>query len=436
LCIGGGAYLTVAMEPTATSWVVSYTPVDPATLVSIGAEIIDPNLYTFSGDSAVTDLDAGSWLWKATDSNGCSIENYFIVDCGTVGPVGGCTDPAATNYYAGATVDDGSCTYATVYGCTDTTAVNHDPLATVNATSATDPTNPCIYCNYGCTDPTAQNYYAGATCDDGSCIASVYGCTDPLALNYYAGANIDDGSCCYVAGCTDSTATNYDPLACYNDGSCSYVNGPCIGTTSVASALELELETHDENRVLVNTGDPSSMGDGFPGNGLVSNSAICGVTTLDLSNGVDGQGSYIAINDLTGIESFIALNHFTCNSNQLTNLDVSQNTLLNFLVCSFNQLTSLDVSNNIALITLSCNNNQLTTLDVSANTLLTWLDCQDNNITNLYLGSAINLATLNLYALNNTGLVIHVGTAARVAAAINMPIGPGWLIPAGTTFVI
>ena len=221
LCIGGGAYLTVAMEPTATSWVVSYAPVDPATLVSIGAEIIDPNLYTFSGDSAVTDLDAGSWLWKATDSNGCSIENYFIVDCGTVGPVGGCTDPAATNYYAGATVDDGSCTYATVYGCTDTTAVNHDPLATVNATSATDPTNPCIYCNYGCTDPTAQNYYAGATCDDGSCIASIYGCTDPLASNYYAGATIDDGSCAYdVYGCMDPYFSNYNPLATIDDGSC------------------------------------------------------------------------------------------------------------------------------------------------------------------------------------------------------------------------
>ena len=34
----------------------------------------------------------------------------------------GCTDPAADNYDATATVDDGSCTYTVVSGCTDPSA--------------------------------------------------------------------------------------------------------------------------------------------------------------------------------------------------------------------------------------------------------------------------------------------------------------------------
>ncbi len=43
----------------------------------------------------------------------------------------GCTDPEATNYDSGATVDDGSCEHALVApGCTDSAAENYDPCAT------------------------------------------------------------------------------------------------------------------------------------------------------------------------------------------------------------------------------------------------------------------------------------------------------------------
>ena len=47
---------------------------------------------------------------------------------------------------------------------------------------------------------------------------------------------------------------------------------------------------------------------------------ISGVTELDVSNK--------EIGDLTGIEGFIALDNLTCNTNQLTSLDVSNNTAL------------------------------------------------------------------------------------------------------------
>ena len=102
---------------------------------------------------------------------------------------------------------------------------------------------------------------------------------------------------------------------------------------------------------------------------------MAGETTLWLN----GQG----ISSLKGIEYFPALETLRCYNNQLTSLDVSQNTALESLYCWNNQLTSLDVSKNTALKYLKCYNNQLTSLDVSNNTELYSLDCYDNQLTSL-----------------------------------------------------
>ena len=76
------------------------------------------------------------------------------------------------------------------------------------------------------------------------------------------------------------------------------------------------------------------------------------------------------ISDMTGIEAFINLDSLYCQSNQVTNLDVSNNVALSFLACGWNQLTSLDVSMNTQLEMLDCWINHLTSLDVSNNTAL------------------------------------------------------------------
>ena len=77
---------------------------------------------------------------------------------------------------------------------------------------------------FGCTDMAANNYNAEATVNDASCTYDVNGCTDPTATNYNSEANIDDNSCVYtVMGCTDSTATNYNVEAVTDDGSCEYL---------------------------------------------------------------------------------------------------------------------------------------------------------------------------------------------------------------------
>ena len=105
------------------------------------------------------------------------------------------------------------------------------------------------------------------------------------------------------------------------------------------------------------------------------------VLTSNIENVVELDVKNSEIKDLTGIEDFASLTHLNCSENQLTSLDVSNNTSLERLFCDDNQLTSLDVSNNTSLEKLDCSTNQLTNLDVSYNTSLTELNCQTNPLT-------------------------------------------------------
>ena len=97
------------------------------------------------------------------------------------------------------------------------------------------------------------------------------------------------------------------------------------------------------------------------------------------------------ISDITGIEGFIALTYLECDKNQLTTLDLSNNTALIELDCGPNLLTSLDLSNNTALIELECYDNQLTSLDLSNNTALIDVSCNYNQLISLDLSGATNL---------------------------------------------
>ncbi|MEZ4875741.1 MAG: T9SS type A sorting domain-containing protein [Flavobacteriaceae bacterium] len=110
------------------------------------------------------------------------------------------------------------------------------------------------------------------------------------------------------------------------------------------------------------------------------------ISNLSL-NTVNSQLWYIdvGINQLT---SFQPGNHPLLETlviflNQLTNLDVSQNALLESLHCANNLLTSLNLDNNPLLYTLLCNHNQITSLSLTQNPALIFLDCYNNQITNL-----------------------------------------------------
>ena len=131
--------------------------------------------------------------------------------------------------------------------------------------------------------------------------------------------------------------------------------------------------------------------------GQVLSSNINTLLVLD----VDGKN----ITDLTGIEGFTALTSLDCSQNQLTSLDLTQNTALTSFSCSHNQLTSLDVSQNIELESFICHFNQLTGLDLSANYALRILSCGShwascgNSLTSLDVSN--NTALIYLYCGNN-----------------------------------
>ena len=144
--------------------------------------------------------------------------------------------------------------------------------------------------------------------------------------------------------------------------------------------------------------------------GVLSDAEIADITSINVNNS--------NITSLKGIEYFTALMYLECYSNQLTELDVTQNSNLQTLHCQDNQLTTLDVTKNTALTELAftnltaidvtkntaltrlwCRNNQLTELDVTNNTALTYLECRDNQLTELDVTN--NTALTHLDCQNN-----------------------------------
>jgi hypothetical protein len=133
------------------------------------------------------------------------------------------------------------------------------------------------------------------------------------------------------------------------------------------------------------------------------------------------------------------------NANQLTSLDLSNNTALTYLsIYDANQFTSidlsyntaltkiwmgdpmggmggmsvplvsLDVSNNTALMELTCIDCNLTSLDVSNNLALTKLRCQNNQLTSLDVSNNTALNTLYCYNNNLTMLDVRNGNNSNM----------------------
>ena len=140
-------------------------------------------------------------------------------------------------------------------------------------------------------------------------------------------------------------------------------------------------------------------------NGTLSQEERYAVTEIDVNNK--------NITSLKGIEFFPNLKKLVCYNNQLTSLDVSQNTALEYLDCDDNQLTELDVSQNPALKYLNCSHNRLTSLDVSENPALWYLNCDDNQLTKLDVSK--NLALLDLDCDDNQLTSLDVSQNTNLA---------------------
>jgi Secretion system C-terminal sorting domain len=191
--------------------------------------------------------------------------------------------------------------------------------------------------------------------------------------------------------------------------------------------------------------------DSGPPNGVVPTNNIDNIFTLDVSNS--------NITDLTGFQDFVGTGSLNCQYNQLTSLDVTQNTALFSLICSYNQILSLDVTQNPNISTLNCNNNQLTTLDISNNLslqnlrfaynqisqidvtlhpVLTSIECQGNQLTALDVTQ--NPLLFSLWCYNNQisaldvtqnpllfYLTAHINQITSLDVTQNLQLGNIWV---------
>ncbi|SNR15294.1 hypothetical protein [Tenacibaculum jejuense] len=141
--------------------------------------------------------------------------------------------------------------------------------------------------------------------------------------------------------------------------------------------------------------------DDISGDGQVPTYLIEGVTSLALPN----KG----ISDLTGIEDFVALTSLNCRVNNLTSLNVTQNTLLKTLTSDGNSLTSIDLSNNTDLEILNLAGSNLTSLDLTNNTSLRKLLVNGNGgLTSLDISNNTKLVEFKAYATNIAALDFSV----------------------------
>lgn len=116
------------------------------------------------------------------------------------------------------------------------------------------------------------------------------------------------------------------------------------------------------------------------------------------------------VSDLTGLEAFVNLDQLFCNSNGLSSIDVSSNTLLTRLDFTNNNLTTLDLSANLLLKKINANSNLLQSLDLTSNLALEQLDIRDNSLTNLNIDN--NTALVDLNCRNTT--ISSLNTALNV----------------------
>jgi len=126
---------------------------------------------------------------------------------------------------------------------------------------------------------------------------------------------------------------------------------------------------------------------------------VNGDTAIQISEANNFNGSLFLDNagiiDITGIEEFTSITFLTLMNNQISSIDVSNNTALEEFYIDENLLTSLDVSNLSNLFSFSCANNFISNLNVNGAVNMAYFWCNDNLLTQLDVSTNINLLEMN-----------------------------------------
>ena len=184
-------------------------------------------------------------------------------------------------------------------------------------------------------------------------------------------------------------AQNNANLFCIEVDNVANANASTGWTKDVTASYNVNCGTYVPDNAFENYLEANGLGDGIANNNFVLTASVNAFTgPLNISG--------LGISDLTGIEAFIALQDLNCSDNDLTRLDLSNNTALTILNCSENKIENLDLSLNTLLVSLTCNDNEsFFTLNIKNgnNTNLTTFNATNNanlfciNVDNAILGS-------------------------------------------------
>jgi uncharacterized protein YjbI with pentapeptide repeats len=144
--------------------------------------------------------------------------------------------------------------------------------------------------------------------------------------------------------------------------------------------------------------EANSMGNGVANDGFVLTSNINTVTELNITD--------LDINDLTGIEGFLALEKLDAEFIGFdipSNLDLSALTNLTYLNFALNSISTVNLSKNTKLTHVDFSNCELTSINLENNPLITYLNLDYN----FYIQNLSFLADLpDLVYLNLTGFEV------------------------------
>ena len=148
--------------------------------------------------------------------------------------------------------------------------------------------------------------------------------------------------------------------------------------------------------------------------------ATDGVLTEEEANGVkalyvtnkEAQG----IKSVKGIEWFGKLETLEVSGQEITEIDVSQNTELYMLELMSNQLAAIDVTKNKKLELLDLTHNRLTAIDLSENTALEQVWLSDNQLTSLNLTGlpAIKIVSCSSNQIKGTAMDAFIASLPTV----------------------
>ena len=206
----------------------------------------------------------------------------------------------------------------------------------------------------------------------------------------------EDGTCVYI--------TTIEPETGLRSGTYRAAASITDGTATARRTFTLVKANMTNNEIavdIINFPDPVfrnyiSKEVDVSGNGALSKAEISAVTEMELIE--------LGIDTIQGIEFFTNLKYLNCWSNNISSVDLSQNTALTELCLDACEVTSLDLSHNTALTSLYLASNNLTYLNVSKCPALQTLGCQYNNLTSLNLKSNTKLNQLYCQGNNFTTL--------------------------------